>query len=179
MARGAAKRRPRILHQPDVFRISPPAVSLTSQNRSLTSPTSIASGCQLSVGADGSIVGRGLVAQGGVEPVEVVFLLPVSDHDPRLGQRPEDVDVLIRLLRHPQLTAHVGDVIALTQHPIRARQLAHDLLRTVSLPRRHRHLAFLPITGRQDSHSTWINQTGSDQVVNALCVRSQLIGLSK
>jgi hypothetical protein len=35
----------------------------------------------------------GLVAQCGVPPVVVVFLLPVADHDAGLGEGPEDVDV--------------------------------------------------------------------------------------
>src|SRR5271166_5267540 len=48
--------------------------------------------CRSSVGADGGVVGWRLIAQGGM-PVVVVFLLPVSDHSPRLGQRPEDIDV--------------------------------------------------------------------------------------
>src|ERR1035441_6226786 len=38
----------------------------------------------------------------------------------------------------------------------------HDALPILSLPRRHRHRAFpARILGQQDSHSIWINQTGS------------------
>ncbi len=39
--------------------------------------------------------------------------------------------------RRCQLTADVSDVLALVQHPISGRQLAHDLLRRVLLPRSH------------------------------------------
>jgi hypothetical protein len=42
--------------------------------------------CRLSVGAGGSVAGWGLVAQGGVPPVMVVFLLPVGDDHPGMGQ---------------------------------------------------------------------------------------------
>src|SRR5437773_7581696 len=39
--------------------------------------------------------------------------------------------------RHAELVADVGDVLALAQHPIGLRQLAHDLLRRMPLPRCH------------------------------------------
>ena len=45
------------------------------------------------MGAGGSVSGRGLVAQGRVPAVVVVFLLPVAEDDPGLGQGPERVDV--------------------------------------------------------------------------------------
>src|SRR5712692_9837093 len=55
------------------------------------------SGCcesRLLVGAGGSVPGRrNLVAQGGVRPVVVVFLLPVGDDDAGVGEGPEQVDV--------------------------------------------------------------------------------------
>jgi hypothetical protein len=44
---------------------------------------------------------------------------------------------VVRLLGDLQLTADVSDVLALVQHPISGRQLAHDLLRRVLLPRSH------------------------------------------
>jgi hypothetical protein len=62
---------------------------------------------------------------------------------------------VVGLLRDLQLPAHA-------QHPIGLRELAHDLLRRVPLPRCHVLVEpSCPRRGRQDSHSTWINQPGS------------------
>src|ERR1700677_4190864 len=50
-------------------------------------------------------------------------------------------------LRDTQLAAHRRDVLALGQQPIGRHQLAHNLLGTVPLPRRHDLVrAFLPTT---------------------------------
>ncbi len=45
------------------------------------------------MGAGGGVVRGGLVAERAVPSAVVVVLLPVADHDPGLGQAPEDVDV--------------------------------------------------------------------------------------
>jgi hypothetical protein len=67
----------------------------------------------------------------------------------------------------PAIATNVGDVLALAQQPIRLRELAHDLLRRVPLPRCHVLVEpSCPQRGRQDSHSTWINQPGSGQSHN-------------
>jgi hypothetical protein len=65
---------------------------------------------------------------------------------------------VVGLLGDLQLTADVSDVLALVQHPISGRQLAHDLLRRVRLPRSHVDVEpSCPQRGPQDSQTTWIN----------------------
>ena len=46
---------------------------------------------RLLVGAGGSVLGQGLVAQGGVPPVVVIFVLPVADDDAGVGKGAEQV----------------------------------------------------------------------------------------
>ena len=58
-------------------------------------------------------------------------------------------------VKNQGLTAEVGDVLALVQHPISGRELAHDLLRRVLLPRSHVDVE--PSSrqrGPHDSHTT-------------------------
>ncbi len=71
---------------------------------------------------------------------------------------------VIRRLGHAQLAAYRRHVLALGQQPIRRRQLPHDLLRRMPLPRRHDHRAFLPALGHSDSDSTWTYESGSGQI---------------
>ncbi len=66
--------------------------------------------------------------------------------------------------RTRQLAAYRRHVLALGQQPIRRRQLPHDLLRRMPLPRRHDHRAFLPALGHSDSDSTWTYESGSGQI---------------
>src|SRR6478752_3345191 len=57
-----------------------------------------------------------------------------------------------------QLAAHRRDVLALGQQPIGRHQLAHNLLGTVPLPRRHDPVEpFCPQRGPQDSHTPGSN----------------------
>jgi hypothetical protein len=104
-------------------------------------------------------VGEQALARG-VLPLEVLEPLGV------VGLQPAELvaPAVVGLLGDRQLAADVGDVLALTEHAVRGRELAHDLLRAVPLPRCHVLVEpSCPQHGRQDSHSTWINQPGSGQ----------------
>ena len=68
---------------------------------------------------------------------------------------------VVGLFRDLQLAAHVGHVLALAQHPISRRELAHDLLRAVPLLVAMSCRAFLPNHWAASLHSSWINQAGS------------------
>ena len=88
------------------------------------------------------------------EPFRIVSLQPAELVAPAVVGRLGDL----------QLAADVGDVLALTQHPISLREFAYHLLRRVPLPRCHVDIEpSCPPRGRQDSHSTWTNQPGSRQ----------------
>ena len=97
----------------------------------------------------------------GQQPLERgVLPLQVLEPFGVVGVHPAEVVALplVRLLRDLQLTADVSDVLALVQHPISGRQLAHDLLRRVLLPRGHVDVEpSCPQRGPQDSQTTWIN----------------------
>ena len=73
----------------------------------------------------------------------------------------------VGLLGDTELPGNLGRVSAPGQQPVGLDQLAHDLLRRVSLPRCHGDGAFLPtLVGRKDSHTTRTNQRGSRHLLD-------------
>ena len=83
----------------------------------------------------------------------------------------------VGLLGDTELPGNLGRVSAPGQQPVGLDQLAHDLLRRVSLPRCHGDGAFLPtLVGRKDSHTTRTNQRGSRHIrARAALNRAQAI----
>ena len=91
---------------------------------------------------------RGVLPLQVLEPFGVVGVRPAEPVAPPV----------VRLLGDLQLTADVSDVRTLVQHPISGRQLAHDLLRRVLLPRSRVDVELsCPQRGPQESQTTWIS----------------------
>jgi hypothetical protein len=82
--------------------------------------------------------------QGGVFALQLLQPLGVIGFEPTELVAPP----VVRLLGDLQLRAHVGDILAIGQHPIRLGQLAHNLLGRVPLPRCHRDRPSCPQCGR-------------------------------